>query len=195
MLHQTVEVPAPTSGRMVHLVSQWPGHRITVKHAVDYYDSQNQRRTVQEPWTIQFEHGHAQVPEEWMDYVRSRPQWEHGVWLADDAGRPHIASGPQVKEGMVTVASRKPDRPPIPKWDEMGAREIEPLLNSGQVDLTEAMLWEIQHDNRSLVVMAIQRAIVALTGEGDVAEVASPAPERDPSSGFVTPLPDDAKGV
>jgi len=92
---------------------------------------------------------------------------------------------------MVTVANRKPDSPPIQGWDEKGARELEPLLNAGNVDLPGAMLWEVTHGNRSLVVSAIQRAIAGLTGVGEEES----GPVANPADGFVAPLPEDAKGV
>jgi hypothetical protein len=127
---------------------------------------------------------------EWREAFEASQYFGTQVFYADDLsaaarGIP-LERGVQVVDG-VRSSGAGPIAPPTTGWNEMGARELRPLIKSGQIgDPTVALTYEATHRKRAQVMTALSMAIAAQGGDPD--------PDDDdglPAAEHSTPLPEE----
>lgn len=171
----------------VQLVSINPRLKVIVEHANDTYTPQGGLRTTERGVTVQFEGGRVTVPEELMPALMETRSFGTAFWvLGDPEAKASGPSGPRVVDGPVTagIAPDTDGGPPVPDWDELGARQLRPMIEAGRVDLQYALLWEFRHKNRQAVIEALRRA--KSVADPEELEEETPGGEAFPE-GFVQP--------
>lgn len=172
----------------VQLISRFARMRVTLEHNRDEYTPMGGLRTTVRGRQLKFNHGRFACPESWMPDVLEHPDFGQSFWVAGDPTGTQAQTGPQVVEGALAAGynTRAAQSPPVPEWDELGARQLRPLIQSGRVDLDAALLWEFNHRNRQQVLDALRKAKDTVPE----AEEGTEAPSDD-DAGFVQQTPED----
>ncbi len=170
-----------TPGPTIRLVSRYAGHRVILENGIDDYHVNGGVKRRSGGKYLKFS-GHAcNMPDdpEWHEALEQHGGYLVEFYRADDlkaaaAGVP-LQSGIQVVEGMRTAGSA-PLAPPLPGWNEMGPRELRPLIAGGQVGVPmTALQYEMTHRKREQVMTALSQAIARDSGEAPEPDVQTAA--------------------
>lgn len=136
--------------------------RLYLSHNRDVYHPNGRMETLEQGRCVRFLRNEAEVPESWLDDVRSHPEFGLRVWIKGDPSVRNLAdkTGPTVREGAMTTVSRagSGSTPPTEEWDTTSAQKLRPLIMAARVELSEALMWEFEHRNRASVIKLLQES-------------------------------------
>lgn len=193
--HQITTADIVTPGPTVRVVSIFAGNRVILENGTDDYHVNGGIKGRTGGKYLKFTNNSCELPDtpEWRDAFESSPYFGTQIFYADDLkaaaqGIPLGAQGIQVVDG-VRAAGSGPVAAPLPGWDEMGPRELRPLIQSGQVGQpSAALMYEMTHRKREQVMTALGQAIARDSGQPVESDPLPPAAEHSaplPSEGVV----------
>lgn len=143
----------------IKLVSRYSQARVILKPSENVYTPDGNRRLVAPAVSLRFTGSQATAPAELRELIEDHPAYKVDFWIQGDPSARPVGNSLQVTSGQQTTASASAlaATPPSDTWDDDGVATIRPLIAAGSIDLKQAMLWELTHKNRKMVIEAISK--------------------------------------